>query len=67
MKAFMTTLVAVLMVGSAGLATSSAMACHGGSGYGGYRSHYSPKRPAAHDSLGSCAAFLFVSPVGQGG
>jgi YHS domain-containing protein len=44
MKAFMTTLFAVLTIGSVGLATTSALACHGGSGgYGGYSSHYYPE------------------------
>ena len=41
MKASMKILVAVLTVGSVGLAASSALACHGGyGGYGGYSSHY---------------------------
>jgi hypothetical protein len=42
-NALRTTLVAVLTVGSVGLAAGSALACHGGSGYGGYggySSHY---------------------------
>jgi hypothetical protein len=44
MSAFMKTLVAVLTVGPVGLATTSAVACHGGSGgYGGYSSHYYPE------------------------
>jgi hypothetical protein len=43
MKAFMTTLIVVFTVGSVGLATTSALACHGGGGYGGYSSHYYPE------------------------
>jgi hypothetical protein len=41
MKASKTILVAVLTIGSVGLAATSALACHGGSGYGsGYSSSY---------------------------
>ena len=36
-------LAAVLTIGSLGLAATSALACHGGSGYGGYSSHYYPE------------------------
>jgi nucleoid-associated protein YgaU len=43
MKAFMTTLVGVLTIGAVGLAATSALACHGGGGYGGYSSRYSPR------------------------
>src|SRR3954465_2225327 len=43
MKAFMTTLVAVFSLGSVGLTAASALACHGGGGYGGYSSHYYPE------------------------
>jgi hypothetical protein len=42
MKASMTTLVAVLTIGSLGLAASSALACHGGGYGGGYSSNYYP-------------------------
>jgi hypothetical protein len=44
MNASKTILVAVLTVGSVGFATTSALACHGGSGYGSsYSSHYYPE------------------------
>jgi hypothetical protein len=43
MKTSTTLLVAVLTLGSANLATTNALACHGGSGYGGYSSHYHPE------------------------
>ena len=45
MKASMTILVAVLTIGSISLATTGALACHGGSGGygGGYSSHYYPE------------------------
>src|SRR4051795_3068086 len=43
MKNFMTVLVTVLGTGMIGPTGASALACHGGGGYGGYSSHYYPQ------------------------
>jgi hypothetical protein len=43
MNASKTILVAALAIGSVGLAVTGALACHGGSGYGGYSSSYYPQ------------------------
>lgn len=48
MKTSKTILIGTFTIGSIGLAATTALACHGGRGYGGYCSHYYPTQYVEH-------------------